>query len=243
MDWSIVIVGVGCFIAAFINAAFATGGVFIVLATLTVVFPPSVAIPLMGPTSAGSLFGRIILFWKDINWRICLLFGLGAVIGVSIGVSVFFALPENALRLGLALLLLFMIWCPPSLWLGERKIPIFGVGVVHVFLGTSLGLGGLLQAVLINTRITKAALTGTLALCMTLGDLFKVIGYGSLGFDYRPYIPHIIVATLVGFAGAWAGKRVSHRISDGVFRIVFKSIVTLVALRLMGQAIASWTNG
>ena len=78
---------------------------------------------------------------------------------------------------------------------------------------------------------------------MTLGDLFKIIGYGSLGFDYRPYIPHIIVATLVGFAGAWAGKRVSHRISDQLFRIVFKSIVTLVALRLMAQAFASWTSG
>ena len=34
------IVGLGCFIAAFINAAFATGGVFIVLATLTLVFLP-----------------------------------------------------------------------------------------------------------------------------------------------------------------------------------------------------------
>ncbi len=40
MDASILIVGFGCFIAAFINAAFATGGVFIVLATLTLVFPP-----------------------------------------------------------------------------------------------------------------------------------------------------------------------------------------------------------
>ena len=67
MDPSIIVVGIGCFIAAFINAAFATGGVFIVLATLTLVFPPSVAIPLMGPASAGSLVGRIALFRAEIN--------------------------------------------------------------------------------------------------------------------------------------------------------------------------------
>ena len=102
MDWSIVIVGFGCFVAAFVNAAFATGGVFIVLATLTAIFPPSVAIPLMGPASAGSLVGRIWLFWQDINWRISVLFSLGATVGVVAGVSVFFAMPENALRVGLA---------------------------------------------------------------------------------------------------------------------------------------------
>ena len=242
MDWSIVIVGVGCFVAAFVNAAFATGGVFIVLATLTAIFPPSVAIPLMGPASAGSLVGRIWLFWQDINWRISVLFSLGATVGVVAGVSVFFAMPENALRVGLAVLLLFMIWFPPSLWLGERRIPILGVGVVHVFIATSLGLGGLLQAVLINTRITKAALTGTLALCMLVADGLKVFGYGALGFDYRAYIPHLIVATLVGFAGAWAGKRVAHRISERLFRFVFKSIVTLLALRLMAQALTSWLS-
>lgn len=206
------------------------------MATLTLVFPPSVAIPLMGPASAGSLVGRIALFWRDINWRICLMFGLGALVGVALGVSVFFSLPENALRVGLALLLLLLIWVPPSLWLKDRQIPFAPVGVAHTFIATALGLGGLLQAVLINTRITKASLTGTLAFCMFSADVMKVVGYGSLGFDFRPYLPHIIVATLVGFAGAWAGKRVSHRISDAVFRVVFKSIVTFVALRLIWQA-------
>ena len=67
MEASILIVGFGCFIAAFINAAFTTGDVFIVLATLTLVFPPSVAIPLMRPASAGSLVGRIALFRAEIN--------------------------------------------------------------------------------------------------------------------------------------------------------------------------------
>jgi uncharacterized membrane protein YfcA len=241
MDWSLVIVGVGCFLAGFVNAAFATGGVFVVMATLTLVFPPSVAIPLMGPTSAGSLVGRIVLFWRDIDWRIALMFVLGSAIGVAVGVSVFFALPESGLRLGLGVLLLLLIWVPPSLWLGKRQVPFFGVGAVHTFLGTTLGLGGLLQAVLINAPITRATLTGTLALCMFSADLMKVVGFGSLGFDFRPYVPHIIIATVVGFAGAWTGKRASRWVSDRAFRLVFKALVTVVALRLIFQAFATWT--
>lgn len=64
---------------------------------------------------------------------------------------------------------------------------------------------------------------------------------GSLGFDYAPCVPHIVVATRVGLAGAWAGKRVSHRTSDALFCIVFKSFVTALAPCLMFQAVVAWS--
>ena len=163
------------------------------------------------------------------------MFSLGATLGALAGALVFFSLPETALRVGLPLILLLMVWVPPSIWLRDRRIPFLPLGAVQTFMATTLGLGGLLQAVLINTPMTKGALTGTLAFCMLTADVFKVLSYGSLGFDFRPYIPHIIVATAVGFAGAWAGKRVSHRISDGLFRLVFRLIVSVVALRLLWQ--------
>ena len=98
MDASILIVGFGCFIAAFINAAFATGGVFIVLATLTLVFPPSVAIPLMGPASVGSLVGRVALFRAEINWRICLMVSLGATLGVLADHTLHVTHPHRLMR-------------------------------------------------------------------------------------------------------------------------------------------------
>ena len=114
------------------------------------------------------------------------MFSLGATLGALAGALVFFSLPETALRVGLALILLLMVWVPPSIWLRDRRIPFLPLGAVHTFMVTTLGLGGLLQAVLINTPMTKGALTGTLAFCMLTADVFKVLSYGSLGFDFRP---------------------------------------------------------
>ena len=96
----------------------------------------------MGPASAGSLVGRIALFRAEINWRICLMFGLGSIVGALVGALVFFALPENALRVGLALILLLMIWVPPSIWLRDRRIPFLPLGAVHTFSAPRWGWAG-----------------------------------------------------------------------------------------------------
>ena len=45
MDYTLVIITLGSFLAAFVNAAFATGGVYLLLAAGSTVFPMTVVIP------------------------------------------------------------------------------------------------------------------------------------------------------------------------------------------------------
>ena len=70
IDFSIIIITLGGFVAAFINAAFATGGVYILLASGSAVFPMTIAVPLMPLFAFSSLVARIFFFWKDIAWRL-----------------------------------------------------------------------------------------------------------------------------------------------------------------------------
>jgi uncharacterized membrane protein YfcA len=44
------------------------------------------------------------------------------------------------------------------------------------------------------------------------------------------------MATIAGVAATWAGKRVTCKVSEQAFRRVFKSLITLVALRLLLKA-------
>ena len=71
-------------------------------------------------------------------------------------------------------------------------------------------------------------------------DVFKLTGYIAHGFDYSAYWPHIVCATIAGFIGTVAGKRVTHRVSEQTFRLVFKWLITLVAFRLVYRGIALW---
>lgn len=233
MDTSLIVITLGSLGASFVNAAFATGGVYVLLLSTLAVLPASAAIPLQSPLSAGSLAARIGLFWKDIQWRIVATFVFGCLFGVYFGARAFAAASDALLQLLLGVMLMALIWLPKPGGAGRIRHPFVYVGVVHSFVGTMFGVGGILQSFIIRTDLKKAQITGTLAACMLLLDVMKVASYVSLGFRYQDYIPHIILATLAGFAGTWLGKRATVHVSERTFRIVFRWLVTLIALRLV----------
>ena len=112
IDIALIVITLGGFLAAFVNAAFATGGVYIVLLSSISVLPVSAAIPLQFAFSVSSLFGRVFFFWKDINWSIVRTFALGCLIGVALGTVTFANLPDQLISLLLGFVLLLMIWLP-----------------------------------------------------------------------------------------------------------------------------------
>lgn len=233
IDSTLIVIVLGCFVAAFVNAAFATGGVYIMLLSSVSVLPISHAIPLQTAFAVGSLTGRLYYFWRYIDWRIVKAFVIGSLFGVYLGTRAFVALPDDILSLLLGLVLLFLIWMPTVDWRMPFKHPFFIVGAIHSYLGALFGVGGVLQPLVLRTRLNKLEITGTLAICMFTLDMMKTVGYISVGFNYLDYVPHFIGATLAGFLGTWLGKRVTHRVSEQLFRRVFKVLVSLVAVRLI----------
>lgn len=229
----LVVITAGSFVASFVNAAFATGGIYILLASSTSVLPLTAAVPLQTVFALGSLLARIGFFFTHIRWPIVAAFTLGAVVGVYFGIDVFVSLSEPTIAVALGGLLLMLIWFPQVNWRIPLKHPFFLVGGIHAFLSTIFGVGTLLQPAILRTDLVKLQITGTLAASLAILDVFKVTGYVSHGFDYTPYIPHIVLATVAGFAGTWAGRRITHHVSERMFRLVFRGLITLVAVRLL----------
>lgn len=232
MDTALIIITLGSFIASFVNAAFATGGIYILLATSSSIFPLTVAIPLQSVLAFGSLLARVGFFWRHIHWPIVFTFGFGSLFGVYFGAKVFVSTPEHIISIGLGVLLLVMVWLPLTRWRLPIKHPFVFVGAIHSFIGMIMGVGGFLQASVLRTDLVKMQVTGTLAAGLVIMDVLKITGYVSHGFRYQDFAPHIILATIAGFAGTWAGKRVTHKVSERAFRLVFKWLITIVAMRL-----------
>ena len=233
MDMSLLVIAAGSFLASFVNAAFATGGIYILLASSLAVFPVTAAIALQGPLSFLSLIARIGLFWSQIAWGVIGYFILGCLVGVTIGAIVFAYAADATLLLFLGCVILGLVWIPiaPRLTLPPKGFA--AVGVVHSIFGTLFGIGGVLQPLLLRTPMLKGQITGTLAVAMLSLDIMKIFSYIQIGFDYRPYILHILVAALAALLGSFVGKRVSTRISETLFRRVFRWLVTVLAARLI----------
>ena len=70
LDWVFYTLVASSFVAAAFNAAFAVGGAVIILATTTAVLPVAAVVPLHSGLLVGSTVGRLLMFWRHVDWGI-----------------------------------------------------------------------------------------------------------------------------------------------------------------------------
>ena len=233
MIFEVSVIAFGCFAASAVNAAFATGGVHLTLAASSAVLPLAAAIPMQVALNATSLVARIINCWQHIHWPVFWMFAPTAAIGAIIGARVFVSLDEAVISLLLGGLLLALIWLVPqgiNLNLHRRFAYIGGI---HGFFSTIFGVGMFLQPAMLRTDLARLQITGTLAACIMALEVVKAGGYAGFGFDFGLYLPHILAGAVASLFGNAAGHRLGRYVSEARFRLVFKTIVTLVGIRLV----------
>jgi uncharacterized membrane protein YfcA len=240
MDWpeglsnhAVYVIVLGSFIAAFSNAAFANGGAMIVLAVTTTVLPVSAVVPIHSALLIGSTVSRAVVFRDHIDWRITTAFLVGSVIAVIIAAPIYVSLSDEIIALAIAIVMLVAIWLPGISWRPKIKHPWVLVGFLHSFISTLFAYGAVLHAVILHTGLRRRQIVATMAASLTGMAVFKIVGYAANGFDYTPYIVAIALSIGAAFAGTWIGKLVIDRISERLFRAVFRLLVTLSALRLL----------
>lgn len=239
IDRALYVIVIGSFVAAFTNAAFANGGAMVILAVTSTVLPVSAIVPLHSALLMGSTASRAVIFREHVDWRIAGPFLVGSVVAVAIAARIYVELPDTAIAAAIGLVMLVAIWLPAVPWRPRVRHPWLIVGFIHSFFSTLFAYGALLHAVILHTALARRQVVGTMAVSLTGMGVFKISGYALNGFDYRPYLAVIILSFLVALAGTWVGKLLIDRISEMVFRRVFRLLVTLTALRLIYTAVAA----
>ena len=235
-SWAIV---AGSFLAAVSNAAFSSGGAMIILAVTSSVLPVWAVVPIHSTLLIGSTASRALVFREYVDWRIAGPFLAGSAIAVALASRLYFELPETVIGVAIATVMLVAIWLPAVRWRPRIRHPWAVVGFVHSFLSTLFAYGALLHAVILHTGLARRQVVGTMAAALTGMSVFKIFGYSLGGFDYRPFAATIALAILAAFAGTWVGKQVIDRISEATFRFVFRTLVTVTAVRLLYVTIAN----
>ena len=224
------------FIASAISGAFAIGGGFLMLAVIAAFLPVTSVVPMHSVLMLGTSIGRWWFFWPFIQWRIVIPFVLGCVIGAPLGARVYLTLPEMVIALVVGLFMLGAVWCPPVPWRIPLRHPFFVVGIVHSFLSAMFSFGGVMQPLIMRTQLDKMQVIATLAVSLLFMNLAKIGGYVMFGFDFRPYLLLIGAAAMAGVAGAGVGRHLAERVPEEKFRLVFKAIMTVLAVRLLYRA-------
>lgn len=233
VDASFYIIVGGSFLAAVCNAAFSAGGAMIILAVTSTVLPVAAIVPIHSTLLIGSTSSRALVFWQEVDWKIAWPFLIGSVLAVAIGSRIYVELPDTVIATSISVVMLIAIWLPDVSWRPQLRHPWAVVGFIHSLLSTLFAYGALLHAIILHTGLRRRQVVGTMAACLTGMGVFKIIGYAINGFDYAPYIPLIVFSVAAAFLGTWVGKLVIDRISETLFRAVFRLLVTVTAIRLL----------
>jgi uncharacterized membrane protein YfcA len=232
-DTTFYIIVTGSFLAALSNAAFSAGGAMIVLAVTSTVLPVAAIVPIHSTLLIGSTSTRALIFRREIDWKIAGPFLIGSLFAVAIGSRIYVELPETIIATAISVVMLIAIWLPEISWRPKLRHPWALVGFIHSLLSTLFAYGALLHAIILHTGLKRRQIVGTMAASLTGMSIFKISGYSINGFDYTPYFEIIAYSIAAAFLGTWVGKMVIDRISEGLFRTVFRALVTVTAVRLL----------
>ncbi|MBX2885890.1 MAG: sulfite exporter TauE/SafE family protein [Granulosicoccus sp.] len=224
-------------LASAISAAFGLGGGVAMLIALLSLVPPIIALPVHALVQIGSTAGRAWMLRSYIIRSVLGWFVPGCLAGIVLASQLIVELPTQWLQMILAAFILWAVWAPGINSFVVPNKAYFAVGGATSFATMFLGATGpLLAAFLSPERYGRDRTVASHAACMSIQHLFKVIAFGVLGVAFVDWLPLVLAMILSGLAGTWIGRHLLRKLPERTFKVIFKSVLTLMACRLMYKA-------
>jgi len=221
------------FVASALNTAFGVGGGLVMLLALLGFVPAAQALPVQSLVQLGSSCSRAYLLRRYISFNFVKTFGIGSVIGATLGVLIFVPLPLPILKVLLAVLMLWVVWSKTSegIKVSVRSFSLVGAGAAFgaIFMGAT---GPLVAAFFLKITECKESIVATNAACFIFLNGSKLVGFLYLGFTFMDWWKFVILMFFVGHIGTMFGKRCLVRFSNTGFLTVYKWALSLVAVQL-----------
>ncbi len=220
-----------------VTATFGLGGGSLLIAVMSLAMPAAIVVPVHGAVQLGSNGGRAILRRKYIQWNFAGWFILGSALGALLGGRVATWLPDDLFKGAIALFLLYSVWAPKPAITSRNPLSTTIAGTFTSGVGMIIGISGPLVISFLRNLTDRRQIVGTHAFLMTCQNSFKFIVFSLFGFAFWEYAPLILAMVASGFVGTYAGGLVLDHVPERAFRLVFRLVLTLVALDLARRAL------
>jgi len=239
IDLTVVLLLVFLGIAAFILSTISGGGGSLVLVPiLNWMIGVNNTAPVL---NLGTFIGRparLILFWKHINWRVCLRYAPAAISGAWLGAWLFSNFKLEWLQLLVGLFLMSTVW---QYRFGKRersfKVELWyfiPLGFMSAVLGTIIGaLGPILNPFYLNIGLDKEELIATKTANSFLMGLSQIGSYAFFGLLDKQLWIYGIALGIGATLGNIIGKKFLSNMKSQTFRqlviiLMFVSGILLV---------------
>lgn len=218
------------------------GGGIILLSVMALYFPMAVLVPMHACVQLSSNFSRTFFHTRHIHVRKFAQYALGAALGSAVAALTLFAIPEAIYKMGLGCFILYLTFAPPFYVRANFRGKWMGIGlftsVVSLYTGAT---GPLLAPFFLREPLSKLEIIGTKAACQGLTHLLKIISFAALGYSLRGQIPLLTAMIGAAIMGNYIGRWLLERIPDIWFFRIFKTVILILSLKMLGDGIhAIW---
>lgn len=236
-----VIVFVVGMMAGVLSGVVGTGSSMILMPVLVLLYGPQQAVPIMAIAAIFGNLGKVLSWWREIDWRACMAYCITAIPAAMLGVRTLLALPPHAVDLTLGLFFIAMI--PARRQLARRSIRfsllhLSLIGAVVGFLtGIVVSTGPITVPVFMGYGLVKGAFLATEA----AGSLL-VYGAKVTVFNYFGALPQHVVfdGLIIGASlmlGTFAARRIVARMSPETFKLLVDGLMLSSGLSLFFAAL------
>jgi uncharacterized membrane protein YfcA len=182
---------------------------------------------------------KLVLFGRDVNWKLLLLLGLPSTLFVILGALLTRQLEFKLAELILGLFLIFfslLLWFRPDVRLAPTSLNAITYGGIAGFLAGLIGTGGAVRGlVLAAFDLEKNAFVATSVAIDSGVDVSRMIIYLRSGYltDNLYWFAPGLLAT--AFIGSYIGKLLLKKIQQQSFRKIVLLLILLIGLTTLGR--------
>ena len=217
------------------------GSSIMLMPVLVIVFGPLQAVPVMAIAAIMANLSRIIVWWRDVNWRICAAYSATAAPCAALGAATLLVLPARVMELALGVFFISMIavrrWMAAhELKLGAGGLALLGVPVGYLT-GVVASTGPVTVPIFLATGLVKGAFLSTEAASSLVVYLVKAAVFRNFGaLPWEIVLKGLIVGSTL-MAGAFIAKRFVLKMDAGRFRLLMDGLLLLSGASLLVAAL------
>jgi uncharacterized protein len=236
----LIVLSVGL-MAGVLSGVIGTGSSMMLMPVLVIIYGPQKAVPIMAIAAIMGNLGKVLSWWREIDWKACLAYGATAAPAAVLGVRTLLALPPHAVDVALGLFFLAMV--PTRRWLAHRAIrfSLWQLAVIGAPVGFLTGIvvstGPITVPVFMGYGLVKGAFLATEAAGSLAVYGAKVTAFRQFGALPAQIVMQGMITGASIMAGTFCARRIVARMSANTFRLVVDGLMLSSGLSLLWAAV------
>ena len=239
--FSILVLGSLGLIAGVLGGVIGFGTTIILMPALVHFYGPVQTVSIIAITATIANYSRVILWWKDTNWTVCLVYSLTAIPAVALGANTLVLLDGTLIEVILGIFLIALI--PIRRWMRRQAftLKLWHMSVVGAAIGYLTGIvattGAINTPFFLAFGLVKGAYLGTEAASSLFMLVAKIFVFHQLGVLDALAITQGLLLGLCVMAGSILSKRIVLALPEKRFMQLMEAVMLLSGLSILIQSL------